>query len=492
MNTQKVKYLIVLVFFALALWSCEDFLDKQPLDSPSKATFWKTESDANMGLTACYGRLNNGATGNNYSGSFNHSGGTTDEGYTQYGMELWSFRVALGNFESTTTGIIASDLWYRCYNGITTCNIFLENIMTVPISDATKDVMRGEALFLRAFWYNYLTQAYGDCPLTLKVLTFDESKKVTRTPKAEVVTQILKDLDEAIGLLPDKIYDGRAVKGSALALKARVCLYNEKWTEAATAAKAVMDNPLFALHPDYLSMCNGNAEDGNKEILFSVKYLAPVATHWVDEHDGSWFVTTPIQDFVDFFEKLPGWDPATPYENRDPRLKLTCYTPGDPFTYNKPDGIFIPAITASKTGFGLRKFIKGNSSTGGGLSDGDIIHIRLAEVMLMYAEAKLKAGQNDASALKALNDVRARFPELPPKATLDMDAIMYERKAELGFEGLRFFDIRRWKIGPEAMNNLVDPVAVDYFFDPAKHYLWPIPQAEINVMGASFGQNPGY
>lgn len=492
MNTQKVKYLAILVFFTLGLSSCEDFLDKQPLDSPSKATFWKTEADANMGLAACYGRLNNDCTGaTQWGGSLHHWGGITDEGYAQYPWEGGYTTVPRGVIEATTGGVL-SNMWYYSYRGITTCNVFLENVENIPMADEIKNVMKGEALFLRAFWFNYLTALYGDCPLTTKVLTLEESLKATRTPKAEVVTQILQDLDDAIALLPDKIFDGHAVKASAQALKARVCLWNEMWADAATAAKAVMDNPLYSLHPDYIAMCNGNAEGGNKEILFSVKYLAPDVIHGLDYIHGSWFSSTPIQDYVDFFEKLPGWDEANPYELRDPRLKLTVLVPGAPFPYVKAGDVFDPALNAGKTKFGLIKFIKVVSSTSS-QCDQDIIHLRLADVMLMYAEAKLKNGQNDAEALQALNNVRARFGDvLAPRAVLDMDAIMYERKAELGFESLRYFDIKRWKIGPEAMNNLTDPVAVDYTFDPNKHYLWPIPQAEINIMGAGFGQNPGY
>jgi starch-binding outer membrane protein, SusD/RagB family len=490
MDTFKTKYLVFVII--LALWSCEDLLDKQPLDSPSKATFWQTESDAMMGLAACYGRLQNDATGaTTGGGSLHHWGGLTDEGYAQYPWEGGYTNVPRGIIEATTSGVV-TNMWLYSYRGITTCNVFLENIDNIPIPDATKNIMKGEVLFLRAFWYNYLTALYGDCPLILKVLTVDEAMKVTRTPKAQVVTQILKDIDDAIGLLPDGLYAGRIVKGSAQALKARVCLWNEKWAEAAAAAKVVMDNPIFALHPDYLAMTSGNAENGNREILFSVRYLAPDNVHGLDYIHGDWFSSTPIQDYVDFFEKLPGWNADNPYENRDPRLKLTCFTKGDPFPYREANALFDASKTASKTQFGLRKFIKVLSDKSN-QCDQDIIHIRLADVMLMYAEAKLKAGQNDASALKALNDVRARFGDiLAPRPTLDMNAVMYERKAELGFEGLRFFDIRRWKIGTQAMIGLKDPVASNYTFSEAKHYLWPIPQSEINVLGKEFGQNPNY
>lgn len=491
MNTQKIRNPIVLVLFILASWSCEDILDKQPLDSPSKESFWKTEMDATSALASCYGKLRQSVIGAfQGGGSFIHFGGLTDEGFCQYATEGGYTDVPRGYIESTTGGVL-KDFWYSSYSGITTCNIFLENIENVPIADPIKNVMKGEVLFIRAFWYNFLTALYGDCPLILKKVSVDEYLAIKRTPKEVVVTQILKDLDDAIALLPDQIYTGHAVKGSAQALKARVCLWNEKWVDAATAAKEVMDNPLFSLYPDYLAMFNGNSEAGNGEILFSVRYLYPNVVHKLDLGLAWYASVTPIQDFVDSFEKLPGWDQAAPYENRDPRLRLTCFFRGDPFPLNSPDQLFDPDNHPTDTEFLLRKFIQVVSY--GQECDQDIIHLRLADVMLMYAEAKLKSGQNDASALKALNDVRARFGDvLPPITTLDMDAIMYERKVELGFEGLRFFDIRRWRIGPQAMIGLKDLNVNNYTFDESKHYLWPIPQQEMDIMGTGFGQNPGY
>ena len=320
-----------------------------------------------------------------------------------------------------------------------------------------------------------------------------------RTPKAEVVAQILKDLDEAISYLPDVSYNGHVVKASAQALKARVCLYNKMWAEAATAAKAVMDNTLFSLTPDYdyAGMFNGASQNGNKEILFSVEYLLPNIWHGIKYIHSMWFSIVPLQDLVDSYEKLPGWDPAYPYEKRDPRLKLTVYTKGDPFPYlSNPDNKFDPAKVNTTTQFALHKFITA-PVIGYPQDDADIIHIRLADVMLMYAEAMFMDGKgDDPNALKAVNDVRGRFKGiLPPLTRLTEDAIRHERRVELAFEGgLRFFDLRRWRIAHIVMNNLIDPVAANgkYSFANPKNYLWPIPQAEMDIMGSGFGQNPEY
>lgn len=500
MKIYNFRY-IIFVFTLLITWSCKkDFLDKQPLDALSKATFWKTQEDINMALATCYASFNNDLTGQAQFGSGSaHWDGLTDNGNTPYPWEQDFTGVARGNIEAQKWGV-ATGMWYTCYNGIAKCNVLLDNVKNVKdIPDETLKRYMGEAIFLRSFWYNDLTQLYGDCPLLLHVLTIEESKVVKRTPKAEVVTQILKDLDEAISYLPDVSYNGHVVKASAQALKARVCLYNKMWAEAATAAKAVMDNTLFSLTPDYdyAGMFNGASQNGNKEILFSVEYLLPNIWHGIKYIHSMWFSIVPLQDLVDSYEKLPGWDPAYPYEKRDPRLKLTVYTKGDPFPYlSNPGNKFDPAKVNTTTQFALHKFITG-PVIGYPQDDADIIHIRLADVMLMYAEAMFMDGKgDDLNALKAVNDVRGRFKGiLPPLTRLTEDAIRHERRVELAFEGgLRFFDLRRWRIAHIVMNNLIDPVAANgkYSFANPKHYLWPIPQAEMDIMGSGFGQNPEY
>src|SRR5690606_19885252 len=111
-----------------------------------------------------------------------------------------------------------------------------------------------EALFLRAYYYNELTQLYGDLPIRLTPATLAEELKQPRSPKSIVVEQILKDVDFAIANLPQTAYtNGRPVQGSAIVLKTRVLLNNQKFKEAAETAWSLIgssNNP-FALHNNY-------------------------------------------------------------------------------------------------------------------------------------------------------------------------------------------------------------------------------------------------
>src|SRR5690606_7014771 len=125
----------------------------------------------------------------------------------------------------------------------------------------------------------------------------------------------------------------------------------------------------------------------------------------------------------------------------------------------------------------------------------DFVHLRLADVLLMYAEAKNEASGPDASVYKAINDIRARvnMPALPAGLSQDQmrTRIRQERRIELAFEGFRYLDIKRWKTAETIIPTIVDPGGITRSFDPSKHYLFPIPQGERDV-NPELDQNPGY
>jgi hypothetical protein len=130
-------------------------------------------------------------------------------------------------------------------------------------------------------------------------------------------------------------------------------------------------------------------------------------------------------------------------------------------------------------------------------SEQDWILLRYADVLLMYAEAKNEASGPDASVYKAINDIRARpginMPALPAGLTKDQmrERIRQERRVELALEGLRWSDIKRWKTAETYIPTLVDQGGQRRVFNPAKHYLMPFPQSEIDV-NPNLVQNPGY
>lgn len=483
-----IKYTLTIIVFLFML-SCESVLDQHPYDQLSPHTFWKTEGDALKGLTACYGRLNTTTFGSvGTGGCVVFWDALTDNMYAN--NYLGFPNIGNGVIQSTSGGLIDS-LWNNSYKGISTVNIFLENVEHCEMSEKLKDTYKAEARFLRAFWYMHLVMCYGDVPKRIEAPTI-ENILMVRSPANEIWEQTLTDLDYAIEKLPDEKYTGHVVKGSALALKTKVLLFNEKWAEAAATAKRIIDSGIFSLHPDYQGIFIRDGQDKNNEIIFSSKYLAPDMWHGIDLSLGFWGVCAPIPEFVDFYEKLEGWSEASPYENRDPRLAMSVFYPGSPWAYDKENGFSAKKMSNNNTGFGLKKYIHTEVDNAGYTteSDQDLVHLRYADVLLMYAEAMHNDGKgNDPSVLNAINEIRNRVGMYPVTSVTE-EIIRYERRVELAFEGHRYYDLKRWKIAHIVMPQIENSNGQFRQFDE-KHYRWPIPQAEIDV-NTLLKQNEGY
>lgn len=470
-------------------FGCKDTLDTNPLGSPNSENFWKTETEANKALIACYIKLKEPIISNGpaQSGNFLFWEALSDNASNTSGYE--SFDVVMrGEHNSATTGIVSKSFTIG-FQGIAACNYFLANIDRVTAATETvRNRMKGEALFLRAFYYNDLAQLYGDLPLILKPAELDDNIRTTpRTPKTEVVAQILKDLDLAIAYLPAVAYtDGRAVKGSAIALKTRVLLNNQQYAEAADAAWSLIGdaaNP-FKLSDNYAGIFFGN-QIGNREIMFSVQFKAPDDYHSLDQVIGARMSVFPTLELRDA------------YEPNDPRRKMTIFEAGDPWAYN-PAGFKQTGSLAEGqipyTGMAFKKWVNLaiNNGSGSTLSEQHMVKIRYADLLLMYAEAMFESGKgSDARALKALNDVRARpGVEMPAKTALTREVIRNERRVELAFEGLRYNDLVRWNIA----GSILPQVAYDAKGTKRKFKsnLLPIPLAQMDIMKGVWTQNENY
>ena len=501
----KAKLLIMILgITALLFTSCEDFLDKNPRDAISSQTFWNTEMDAEMGLAGVYSTLLNQSAYDHQRANFDCM---TEIGY-QYANHYETANIARGLIEPTLGGYISS-IYSQSYKGIAVCNSFLDNIDNVDMDPAKITRYKSEVMFLRALFYFTLTEFYGGVPLPTKPVTIEEAK-VAQSTKAEVVAQVLQDLDNAISGLPDAAYtDGHAVKGSALALKAKVLMHNENWSQAAAAASQVIQSGIFSLYTgNYQEMFLTVGQDNNPEIIFSAKYLNPDRNAtWGPDIINGWWNSPSIQpDFPDYYECIDGLpidqsplytgDPSDK-TNRDPRFDYTVRYKDEPIV--RSDGYEWSDWTAGAKGDApmLKKYVNPESvpidyST---LSDQDYIFIRYADVLLTYAESQNEASGPDQSVYDAVNAIRLRIgmPELP--VGLDQagmrDRIRHERMIELAGEGYRYWDLKRWKTAETIIPQIVDPGGVQRSFDPSKHYLFPFPQSEIDI-NENLVQNPNY
>lgn len=397
-------------------------------------------------------------------------------------------------------------IWGSAYRGITTSNYFLENIDRVDaLDEQRKNRYIAEVRFLRAFFYFELVHFFGDVPLYREVPTV-ESASVKQSSKSEVLAFIHEDLDFAIQHLPDAPYtDGHVVKGSAMGYKTRILMYEERFEEAAMLSKAIIDGGNFQLNPSYSDIFISSGQQNNPEIMFSTRYQAPDDYTEMDIQVSWWSSNNPRQGLIDTYQTIDGksiaesnslYNPDQPYQNRDPRLAMTVMLRGE--VWMNPDGTpYIPEPTT--TGYRQKKYIDPtivpiDYAT---RSDQDYVHLRFADILLMYAEAQNEVSGPDQSVLEALNRVRGRPDvQMPPIAAgasqSEMrEIIRQERRVELALEGLRYFDLKRWRIAHEIMPNVDDAAGVVIRFENPKHYLWPYQQSELDI-NPNLEPNPNY
>ena len=501
----------------------KELLDTQPDYKYNEGNFWESAAAAEAALSGCYNPLTkDGLFGGDATPLWEETASPNAYNYSNsMGFNL----IAEGRQQSSNGGII-QQRWHDSYTGIGRCNTFLANVDRVDMSESTKTRMKGEAKFLRGLYYFMLENYYGGVPLILDPPDLETQKSLPRNTREEVVIQILKDLDSAALNLPLKYSKsdiGRATKGAALALKARILFYeasplmnstndNGKWNAAADAAKAVMDlgGTGYGLFNDYRGLFLPQNEN-NKEVIFDVQFMFPGLGSSFDLIGKQYNTNAPLLDLARAYQMkngLPvtdpasGYDPAKPYLNRDPRLYGTIFFPGDTLM-----GVVVTNSRFAVTGFGMKKYTiydKGPAPTGqsdlkSGQSETNFIVLRYADILMMYAEAKNEATGPDNSIFDALNAIRKRvnMPDIAVTASkADLrEIIRHERRIEFAGEALYYNDVRRWKTAENVLNATIYTFNADAIetrkFDATRDYWWPIPLAETDLNPA-LEQNPNY
>jgi len=547
-NLHRIVFFAALVCFVSA---CKK-LDLAPENKFTDATYWTTADKAGSVLSTAYAQMFR----NDW---FFYNEGASDNAYNGRGDVAGVASLAAGTFDASLGRV--KEEWNFHYAGIKTCNIFLENVDRVTAMDANlKARMKGEAKFIRAYHYFQLATWFGDVPLIQKDITIDESKVITRTAKADVVAFIVKELDEAAAVLPvNTAYAaadrGRITKGAAVALKARVYLYDNNWNSVISTCEQLIGNNAngtYGLFSSYEGIFLPQNEYNN-EVMLDLQYV-PNGSNNISYYDFRDFAPlsvgarlnalAPTQELVNNYLMLngkkpgedgSGYDENNPYVGRDPRLTSTVVY--NLYQWRKPDNTvktiyikpgsdpqpdantgrgadeYASGTVSSPTGYYIRKYYDPTSNVSTFQSGLNLILIRYADVLLMYAEAKNELGQLDAGVWdQTIKPLRTRagftaaaavnFPATGQAALRDV--VRNERRSELAMEGLRVFDIRRWKTAEVVLNGWAHgakfgPASVDngYIranqrsFDAGKAYLWPIPRDE-RAVNPNLTQNPGW
>ena len=497
-----MKRLLIIFFITSVMLSCEDVLDKQPLDEITEANFWKTSEDLRLYVNRFYPSIGDQT-------SFEDMENNSDNL-----QPLNPNRILDGTRSVPSSG----GGWN--WGIIREVNYFLENTEKVTTGTLTDiNQYKGEGHFFRAYFYFQMVKQFGDVPWYDDVLNIDsEELYAPRNARDEVINNILDDLDFAIDHLQssNQIGQTRVNKEAALLFKSRVCLYEGTWEKyhkgtvfgvensneqqylqmAADAAEVLVNDANFQLFStgdpenDYYNMFNQEDLIGVSEAIM-VQVVDPgqqLGTwNWTYLNGTRGAQSGITKELVDAYLDINGlpislssvYEGDTTLEqvvhNRDPRLRNSVWNRGEvQIATDPPQRFQFPALhkgamDLATTGYMVRKGSTpdpeqntGTSSDQYGALDGYVF--RYAEALLNYAEAKAELGtltQDDLD--KTVNLIRQRvgmqdlslnvgftdpnwnFPELTPI----INEIRRERRIELALEGFRFDDIMRWAAADE-------------------------------------------
>ena len=519
---KKVKIYALAALMAGSLASCADFLDRYPQDSVNNETYWKTEEQLRAALYPCYEAFHKDFI-------INWSESTAET--CMWGNITSGLSKVSGGKHSYTDGFPFTTYWQQAYGYIFNCNNFLDNYNKAEMPQDDKDVYAAEVKVIRAYMYFLLTTFWGDVPWVDHVITADEAY-VPRDPRSKVIDNVISDSYDLWDYA--KVYqtEGDVETNPANIESIIFSLYvpdiriHNVSNETCCPVDYIRLNASKSLVDAYLCTDGKPAKAGleyyhNDNIVTSDLYKFP------EEH------------YADYFQ------------NRDPRMAMTLYCPGDAWPggddgdseERKPNKTFnLPRFSSlqsginganSRTGFYFKKYNDPNIAGNYNLSHNNLNVIRYPEVLLIYAEALYKTNgtltqpQIDETINKLRKRVGMHEMRLEELSAWNLDLwteIKRERRIEMTMDGMRYADIMRWRegelrfgraiTGPSAqvcINDLgANPYAdngVDEFgdiiyeksraeggaryFDPSMHYLWPVPYAE-RVKNPLLGQNPGW
>ncbi|WP_242696527.1 RagB/SusD family nutrient uptake outer membrane protein [Longitalea luteola] len=523
-----LTWLVVVMFMVAGLNSCKKFLDTKPTDSVTPENYYKTQRDLDRALSAVYDRLGDRRV---------------------YGSALYGYLAFSDEFflKGQTTGYMSNTIdasmlelnrcWEALYAGIERANMLLANLDKAEVSDSARNEVKGQALFLRGFYYFVLVDNFGAVPLRTKPMESPTEPPLPRSPIEEVYAQIIQDMLEAEGLVKDISsygYNGRISKTAVQGILARVYLtmaghpLNDasKYQDARTYAAKVMQSNEHALNNSFQQIFINHAQDKYdiKECLWEVEYYGNNLEQ-IREGGflGSWMGVL-----------CPNVDTGYGYDHVHATAKLyRAYDSGDvrrdwtiaPYRFvANGTGTAAPVTRTNWTATQLYERSAGKwrreyelfKPKSQDYTPINFPMLRYSDVLLMFAEAENHLNGPTAAAYEAVNMVRRRAYQKPvgaPDAYADLpaglsevdflEAIKNERYRELAFEGLRKHDLVRWGMYVTTMQQLVadyqatmpsslsGPAIAQAGRVTARSVLFPIPNSEISV-NPYISQNPGW
>lgn len=496
MQTRMGLGLSVIAVLALLSSCSKNFLNPNVQGNQPTSAFWQTETDATNGVNAIYGNLR---TYDNtaFPPIAIESLGSDDAVKGSVPSDA-PFMNLYNNFTVTASESQLDGFWIGQYQNINLCNQVIDNIPAINMDATLKARYIGEAKFVRAYSYFRLERAFGNIPLVLTLpKTADEINPTQSTP-TQVWAAIEDDLDSAAAVLPQSYAAtdvGRATLGAALALHTKVCLYQNKYTDAVTYSSKVMTLG-YSLFPNYEQLFR-IANENCSESVFEIQCNYVAGNTGINDSQFSqvqgdrdvspsvgWGFNSPAKSLIDSFE------------TGDNRLMATVMMSGT----TTPEGDVVPPPqNGAPSTYNMKSYVPfaqaaAHDAASNPGCEQNVRVLRYADVLLMNAEANAQAG-NVTAALTSLEMVRARARafsanpavDLPAVTTTNpadlLSAIYHERRVELAMEFDRYFDVIRQGRGAAVFGGRGWTQHNQY---------WPIPQNELDVASGQLKQNPGY
>ncbi len=482
---KQLKILSIITFcLTLFLVGCEKDLNVLPEDKMSKDDFLAEPMYAVEVVNSAYNQMLSfemygfpwiGVTSIT-SDDADKGSSTGDAGTDKDKLDELAFDKTLRSF---------NDVWKRRYEGIYRCNEGIFYLGTSNLDENFRTRYIGELKFLRALFYFDLVRSFGGVPVVVDKLDFKDEATVnqlvySRKTKAETYAQIEKDLLDAVATLPIQYSGeniGRATKGAAQGLLAKVYMYQEKWQEAFAMAGNVTSSNLYGLLPNYGDVWREVSENG-KESLFEIQAtLGKGVSGYTDVQSGrgtpdhGWGFNTPSESLVNA------------YESGDKRKDGTIMFSGQVLW----DGFQTPSTGWANPRYNYKAYQSRTQESwddNKGETAKNVRLLKYSDVLLIRAEAAYHINQLD-TALSIVNKIRNRAG-LALLSSVTLDQIYKERRLEMAMEHDRWFDIVRTGKAQTAM------AAVGKTFITGKHELFPIPEEQITLSKGILTQNPNY
>ncbi|MDR8389912.1 RagB/SusD family nutrient uptake outer membrane protein [Aliifodinibius sp. S!AR15-10] len=486
------KAIFLLCVVNLLMIACEGPIDIAPESEINEKNYYKTADDINNAVNAAYASLRSGGMFN--SAFYRFAEMRSDNTYATWVSGSSFDLTSIYNFRLASSNSYLHDTWDDLYNSILRCNVVLDKIDGVELDANLKNRYKGEVRFLRALDYFFLVRFFGDVPMVATQISPTEAYEMGRTAKEQVYQQIIEDLEFAAESLPVSYSGaniGRATKGAALGILAKVYLTRQDYQNAKQKLEEVIGLGVYDLLTDYAHLWDLQHEN-SKESLFEVQYKkggtgtgSPFANAFAPRFSGNTIVKVGGTGSVN----APTADMEDAYEDGDLRKDISM-EPG----YTDEEGNFVPWRY-------VKKYMDVPFQDGD--SDNNWPVLRYADILLMYAEVLNEIEyQADGEAFNLLNRVRNRAG-LPDKTSTNSNpdlrvenqqefrlAVEQERRVELAFENHRWFDLVRTQRALEVMNSKREELGIP---DQIQEHqlLFPIP-LEVMEANPNFEQNSGY